>query len=98
LLRKQGLTEKAATEQLVGTSSSAKNELLFSYGINFNDLPNWQKRGVGMYWEQFEKTGTNPVTSQSVVGQRRRLKRDFELPMKDDYGQFIADLSGGDVT
>ncbi|NLS97479.1 MAG: guanylyltransferase [Planctomycetaceae bacterium] len=95
LFRKQGLTEKAATEQLLGMSSSAKNELLFGHGINFNELPNWHKRGVGLYWEQFDKIGTNPVTGQSVVGQRRRLKRDFDLPMKDDYGRFIADLICG---
>lgn len=97
LLRKQGLSEKAATEQLLGVSSSAKNELLFGHGVNFNDLPNWQKRGVGLYWEQFDKIGTNLVTGQSVVAQRRRIKRDFDLPMKDDYGRFIADLIGGGV-
>ncbi len=98
LLRKQGLDVKAATEQLVGMPSSGKNELLFGHGINFNDLPNWQKRGVGLYWEQAEKTGTNPVTGQAVVAQRRRIKRDFDLPMKDDYGRFIVGLvCGGDV-
>ena len=95
LLRKQGSSEKEATERLRGMSSSAKNELLFGQGINFNDLPNWQKRGVGLYWETFDKIGTNPVTGQSVVARRRRIKRDFDLPMKDEYGRFIADLIGG---
>ena len=28
-------------------SVSQKNELLFQAGINFNDLPTWQKRGIG---------------------------------------------------
>lgn len=98
LLRKQGLGEKAATEQLWGMPSSAKHELLFGNGINFNALPNWQKRGVGLYWEQYEKVGTNPVTGQSVIAQRRRLKRDFDLPIKDEYGQFVAGLIGGDKT
>ena len=98
MLRKEGLSEKVATERLVGMSSSAKNELLFGNGINFNDLPNWQKRGVGLYWEQFHKIGTNPVTGQAVVAQRRRIKRDFDLPTKDDYGRFIAGLvCGGGV-
>lgn len=32
---------------MLGLSVSQKNELLFQYGINFNDLPNWQKRCVG---------------------------------------------------
>jgi tRNA(His) guanylyltransferase len=40
---------------------AAKNELLFQNGVNFNDLPNWQKRGVGLYWETFEKQGVIPL-------------------------------------
>ena len=28
-----------------------KNELLFQKGINYNDLPGWQKKGVGVYCE-----------------------------------------------
>jgi tRNA(His) 5'-end guanylyltransferase len=23
-------------------------------GVNFNDLPNWQKRGSGLYWEDYD--------------------------------------------
>ena len=49
-LRKDGLNEQQATKRLTGRSVSQKNELLFQYGINFNDLPSWQKRGVGLYW------------------------------------------------
>lgn len=45
-LRKEGQNEQQATKGLLGLSVSQKNELLFQYGINFNDLPNWQKRGV----------------------------------------------------
>jgi tRNA(His) 5'-end guanylyltransferase len=37
-----------------------KNELLFQNGINFNDVPTWQKRGTGVYWETFQKEGFNP--------------------------------------
>ena len=36
-------------------------------GINFNDLPNWQTRGTGLYWETFEKPATNPKTGQTVA-------------------------------
>src|SRR5688572_10797788 len=43
-----------------------KNELLFQNGINFNDVPNWQKRGIGMYWEEYEKPARNPVTWADV--------------------------------
>ena len=91
-LRKDGLDERQATKRLMGRSVSQKNELLFQYGINFNDLPLWQKRGVGLYWEQYDKTATNPITNESVVARRRRVKTDFELPMKTEYGEFVQSM------
>ena len=45
---------------------SEKNEILFNYGINFNNLPNWHKRGTGLYWAYCEKEGFNPVTNKTV--------------------------------
>jgi tRNA(His) 5'-end guanylyltransferase len=56
-------------------SVAAKNELLFQHGINFNDLPNWQKRGIGLCWETYEEVGANPVTGQSATAARRRIQR-----------------------
>jgi tRNA(His) guanylyltransferase len=88
-LRKEGLTQTAATAKLVGLSIAQKNELLFERGINFNDVPAWQKRGVGLYWEEYNKPATNPVTGAEVVAQRRRLRKDLELPMKDAYSEFV---------
>lgn len=90
--RKLGLDVRAATEKLFGLSVSEKNELLFEQGINFNDLPGWQKRGIGLYWEEFDKPSLNPITGESVTARRRRIKRDFDLPMKDEYSVFVESL------
>lgn len=92
LLRKRGASIADATEALAGLSTAAKNEFLFQNGINFNSLPNWQKRGVGLYWEDYEKTGVNPVTNEEKVTQRRRIKRDDNLPIKEAHAQFIQRL------
>ena len=91
-LRKQGRSEQQATMELLGRSVSQKNEFLFQYGINFNDLPSWQKRGVGLYWEEYDKPSVNPITQENVTASRRRIRRDFELPMKDEYGEFVRSL------
>lgn len=48
-LRKEGMSKRRATSMLEGMQVSSKNELLFQRGINYNDLPNWQKRGIGVY-------------------------------------------------
>jgi tRNA(His) 5'-end guanylyltransferase len=89
-LRKEGHTVAQATAALEGKSFSDKNELLFERGINFNEVPQWQKHGVGLYWESFEKTGRNPVTGDESTGTRRRVRIDKELPR----GPAFADLIG----
>lgn len=96
-LRKTGLDERASTEKLTGLSVSEKNELLFGYGINFNDVPQWQKRGVGLYWEEFEKPAVNPRTNQPVIARRRRIQRRFDLPIRDDYDRLVRSIVGQDL-
>ena len=98
LLRRKGASAEAATERLSGMSVAAKNELLFTEGqINFNDLPAWQRRGIGVYWETYEKEGLNPLTGETSLATRRRLKVDLELPMKEVYSDFVrAIVKGGE--
>lgn len=92
LLRKRGASAGEATRALSGQSSAEKNELLFSHGINFNDLPAWQKRGAGVFWENHLKIGRDPRTGKEVETTRRRLAQDMNLPLGDNYSQFIERL------
>ena len=89
LLRKEGLTPQQATEQLEGQSTSYKNELLFSRGINFDKLPSWQKRGIGVYWKDVEKIGFNPITKTEEKTTRKILTTDMELPLSDEYARLV---------
>lgn len=92
MLRKEGQSVAAATQALSGISVADKNELLFSRGINFNELPAWQKRGTGMFWQEYEKLGFNPVTGETVPAVRRRIQPEYTLPLKDEYGELIRRL------
>lgn len=92
LLRKKGETPKEATKEIEGKSTSFKNELLFANGINFNDLPSWQKRGIGFYWKNVEKIGWNPMTEQEVISMKQEIQVDLEIPMGDNYNLFIQEL------
>ncbi len=89
MFRNEGDTPQKAQKRLNGVSVADKNELLFQKGINFNELPNWQKRGMGLYWEQYEKEGHNPQTGEPVLAKRSRIHVELELPMKDAYSEFI---------
>lgn len=92
LLRKEGESVRAATSALHKLSVADKNELLFQRGINFNDLSTWQKRGVGLYWEDYEKEGVNPQTGERALAQRRRIRVERELPLGDEYAEFIGQM------
>jgi tRNA(His) guanylyltransferase len=96
-LRKAGMDVAGATQTMLGTSVAEKNELLFQHGVNFNDLPTWQKRGTGLYWEDYEKQAINPKTGETVTSTRRRIKHDFDLPMGEEYGRFIERFIAGDA-
>lgn len=91
-LRQEGESANAANDQLLRLSTSEKNELLFQRGTNFNDLPRWQKRGVGLVWERYGKAATNVKTGEAVTASRRRLTPIYELPMGDEYSDFVRKL------
>lgn len=91
-LRAEGADVESATRRLEGMSVSEKNELLFQRGVNFNDLPAWQRRGIGVLWEEYDKVATNPKTGQAVTARRRRLRTDLNLPMRDEYSALVASL------
>ncbi|HJU37946.1 MAG TPA: tRNA(His) guanylyltransferase Thg1 family protein [Tahibacter sp.] len=91
MLRKDGVAARAATARLAGLSVADKNELLFAHGINFNDLPAWQRRGSGLWWRTVEAPGTDPRSGAATVALRRELHVESQLPMKDAYDALVRE-------
>lgn len=89
-LRNAGESVSAATRAIHKKSVGEKNELLFARGVNFNDVPPWQRRGIGLYWEDYVKLGFDRLNKAEVKVTRRRVKVDRELPMKEEYGRFVG--------
>jgi tRNA(His) 5'-end guanylyltransferase len=92
LLRKDGLSVHEAARELHGKNFGEQNEILFRRGVNFNDLPIWQRRGTGLYWVQEQKVGTNPLTGESRQTVRRRMHVDEAIPMGEEYERFVRAL------
>lgn len=88
-LRKEGMGKEEATQMLSGKSVAYKNELLLEKGIDYNDLPNWQKRGMGVYFKEVEKDGYNPVTKETVKTTRRELHTEYDLKLGEEYGEWV---------
>jgi tRNA(His) 5'-end guanylyltransferase len=91
LLRKEGTSPRAAASRLDGLSATEKRELLFAHGVDFDGVPRWQKRGVGLYWETYIKEGRNPLTGETALAERRRIRSEYELPSKEEYDAFLRE-------
>lgn len=92
MLRKEGEIPGVAQSKIKNLSVADKNELLFSHGINYNELPAWQKRGCGLTYEKVEKIGYNPKKDQNVTAIRREMTFDYSLPIGQEYSDMIGKL------
>lgn len=95
-LREEGQSAREATEVLNGATTADKNELLFQRGVNFNDLPLWQRRGTGLYFGTYLKEGYNPVSGETVQVERRKIIVDRELEKGDEYRDWLRQRIGRD--
>jgi tRNA(His) guanylyltransferase len=91
-LRRHGQSRRQATQSLERATIGDKNELLFARGVNFNEVPAWQRRGIGLWWESYEKQGHDPIRGVDVTATRRRIHIERELPMKADYRDLVRRL------
>lgn len=92
-LRKDGWSARRATNELANRTRSEKHELLFQqFGTNFNDVPTWQKQGVGLVWKKFEKPCVNRKTGEATKAQRRAIEVLESLPVGDEYSDWLRKL------
>ena len=57
--------------------------------FHYNDLPSWQKRGIGLFYLNEQRQGFNPVTKETTLYTRRALHVETELPIGQEYSQFL---------
>lgn len=88
-LRKAGQSASEASATLSGRSTAEKTSLLAGHGLHFAKLPNWQKRGVGLFHDKIEKEGRNPKTGQTTKVIRRQIRVELDLPVKSAYDDFL---------
>jgi len=74
-LRRLGHKPSEATKRLKGLKTKDLHELLFRHGINLAKTPIWQRRGILIYREPFQKR----VKTQTTT--RWRIKESWKLPL-----------------
>ena len=92
LLKDDGFSAKQAAERLKGLKSDDLHELAWGYGINLSETPAWQRRGILVYKQMFEKDGQNLLTGEKTKAMRTRIVKDWEPPIfKTDEGARIIE-------
>lgn len=78
--------KKEAVKILDKKKTSQIHEILFKQGVKIADLPNWQRRGVGIYRKEVYVEGYNPITRANVLSKRWKPFIDWELPVfQEDF-------------
>lgn len=91
-LRKEGKTHDDVRTHMLFLSVADKNDLLIRRNIRFNEIPLWQRRGVGMYPEKYSKDYIVKSHVEPVFNVKRRIIEEFKLPFNDEYNEFIKRL------
>ena len=77
-------SKSRAVEILNKKKSSELHEILFERGLNMSEVPQWQRRGIGLYKKEISINGYNPVNKENVTSNRFKVYKDWELPLFDD--------------
>jgi len=83
-LIESGLSAAEAEKRLRGMKAGDVHEMLFRMGINLNDTPGWQRRGVMVVRQSYEKEGYNPRAGKknaTVTVTRYRIAQLWDLPL-----------------
>ncbi len=83
-LIESGLSAREAEKRLRGMKSGDVHEMLFRMGINLNDTPGWQRRGVMVVRQGYEKEGYDPRAGKknaTVTVTRYRIAQLWDLPL-----------------
>lgn len=89
LASQQPYASHLALSRFMGLSVEEKAEYLTQRGLKINDLPSWQKRGIGIYWSIHHKWDRDSVFHDLEMTSYNRLYIDYELPIEAEYDHFI---------
>ncbi len=89
--------KREAIKKLRGMNSAQIHDMLFLRGINLNNTPEWQRRGIIVAKKVYEKEGYNPKLDKKETTSRNRIIQNWEIPIfrSADGKKFIEGLIEG---
>lgn len=77
LLRKKRFSARAAAKKLIGMKTDELYALCRKNGIDLKKTPAWQRDGILIVWEKYQKKGYDPIRKKRVFVERRKPKEIF---------------------
>lgn len=78
----KGISSQIAAKRLKGMKAPELHELVYKeLGVNLAKIPAWQRRGVLIYLEEYEKEGYDPILNRRILVKRRRVSENWEPPL-----------------
>jgi len=75
LFRRNGYKPSEAAKKLKGLKTQDLHEILFRHGVNLTQTPAWQRRGILVYKEPYQKQAKNRWVT------RRKIRENWDLPL-----------------
>ncbi len=80
-LVKEGVPEKEASEKMHGMKFEDIHEMMWQRGVNLNETPAWQRKGVLIYKKTVEKEGYDPIKKKKVIVEREEVEELWDPPL-----------------
>ncbi len=80
-LVKEGVPEREASKRMHGMKFEDIHEMMWRRGINLNDTPAWQRKGVFIYKKATTKEGYDPVKKEKVTVERAEIDELWDPPL-----------------
>jgi tRNA(His) 5'-end guanylyltransferase len=93
-INKEKLSPEAANRKLSGMKTAALVRYCKSHGIDLSKTPAWQRNGVLLRWETYEKTGYDPIKKIKTRIARRRVISNPAPDFRSAEGEKLIDELG----
>lgn len=80
-LVKEGMAEKQASKKLHGMKFEDIHEMMWQRGVNLNETPAWQRKGVFIYKKEAVMEGFDPVKKKKVRVRRAEIDESWDPPL-----------------
>jgi tRNA(His) 5'-end guanylyltransferase len=90
----EGMGEREAAAKMKGMKFEDIHEMMWQRGVNLNETPGWQRKGVFIYRKKYQKEGYNPVKGEKVQVERMEIVEDWNPPVfgSDEGKAFLRSL------